>query len=180
MKPYSNDWREKILTAYQKSEGSMRSLAKRCSVSWNCVGRLIERFRATGRVDPKPHGGGPKPVIAGKHVDPVRQLVRAHPEATLAELRDRVQNGPGVRVSRSALAATLKRLGYTRTKNTLQAPERDQDEDVRAARLASRAGQKTLKAGQLIVVDACGAQLGMTRTDARSPRGQRAEGAKPA
>lgn len=180
MKPYSNDLREKIISAYQNGEGSMRSLAKRFSVSLNFVWLLIERFRETGRVDPKPHGGGQKPVIAGKHVDTLRELVRAHPDATLAELRDRFQKGTGVRVSRSALAAKLKRLGYTRKKKTLHATERDQDEDVRAARLAYRAGQKTMKAGQLIFVDECGAQLGMTRTYARSPRGQRAEGAKPA
>jgi len=38
-------------------------------VSLNFVWLLIERFRETGRVDPKPHGGGQQPVIAGKDVD---------------------------------------------------------------------------------------------------------------
>lgn len=176
MKPYSNDLREKIISAYQNGEGSMRRLAKRFSVSLNFVWLLIERFRETGRVDPKPHGGGQQPVIAGKDVDTLHELVRAHPDATLAELQDRFRKGTGVGVSRSALARTLKRLGYTRKKKTLHATERDQDEDVRAARLAYREGQKTMKSGKLIFVDECGARLGMTRTYARSPRGQRAEG----
>lgn len=83
-------------------------------------------------------------------------------------------------VSRSTLALTLKRLGYTRKKKTLHAAERDEDEDVRAARLAYRAEQKTMAAGKLVFVDECGTQLQMTRTYARSPKGQRAEGAKPA
>ena len=180
MKPYSNDLREKIITAYQNAEGSLRSLAKRFSVSLNFVWLLVERFRKTGQVDPKPHGGGPKRAIAETHVDTLRQLVKAHPDATLAELRDRLQKATGVGVSRSTLAVTLKRLGYTRKKKTLHATERDENEDVRAARSAYREGQKSMNSGKLIFVDECGTQLRMTRTYARSPKGQRAEGAKPA
>jgi transposase len=141
MKPYSNDLREKIITAYQNGEGSLRHLAKRFSFSLNFVWLLLERFRKTGQVDPKPHGGGPKRTIAGKHADTLREWVKAHPDATLAELRERFQKAAGVVVSCSTLAVTLKRLGYTRKKKTLHATERD--EDVRAARLAYREGQKT-------------------------------------
>jgi transposase len=180
MKPYSNDLREKIITAYQNGEGSLRRLAQRFSVSLNFVWLLVDRFRKTGQVDPKPHGGGSKRIILGKRADTLRQLVKAHPDATLAELRERLQKATGVVVSRSTLALTLKRLGYTRKKKTLHATERDEDEDVRAARCAYREGQKTVEAGKLVFVDECGTQLQMTRTYARSPKGQRAEGAKPA
>ena len=54
MKPYSNDLPEKIIAAYQNGDGSLRAIAKRFSVSLNFVGRLVERFRKTGRVDQKP------------------------------------------------------------------------------------------------------------------------------
>ena len=62
MRPYSNDLRERIIQAYRNGEGSLRVLAKRFSVSLNCVWLLLQRFRDTGSVDPKPHGGGP-PVL---------------------------------------------------------------------------------------------------------------------
>lgn len=91
MKPYSNDLREKVITAYQNGEASLRGLAKRFSVSLNFVWLLVDRFRKTGQVDPKPHGGGPKRIILGKHADTLRELVKTHPDATLAELRERLQ-----------------------------------------------------------------------------------------
>lgn len=180
MKPYSNDLREKIITVYQNGEGSLRGLAKRFCVSLNFVWLLVDRFRKTGQIDPKPHGGGPKRTIAGKHANTLRELVKAHPDATLAELRDRFQKATGVVVSRSTLGLTLKRFGYTRKKKTFHATERDENEEVRTARCAYREEQTTLDARQLVFVDECGTQLQMTRTYARSPKGQRAEGAKPA
>ena len=63
MKPYSNDLRKKIIEAYQKKEGSLRKLAKRFSVSFSFVWRLVKRFRKSGSVVPKPHGGGLKPAL---------------------------------------------------------------------------------------------------------------------
>ena len=57
MKAYSNDLRKKIIEAYQRKEGSLRKLAKRFSVSFSFVWRLVKRFRKSGSVAPKPHGG---------------------------------------------------------------------------------------------------------------------------
>jgi len=61
MKAYSNDLRTKIIEAYQKKEGSLRKLAKRFSVSFSFVWRLVKRFRKRGSVAPKPHRGGLNP-----------------------------------------------------------------------------------------------------------------------
>jgi len=88
MKAYSNDWRKKIIEAYQKKEGSLRKLAQRCSVSFSFVWRLMKRFRKSGSVAPKPHGGGLKP-----NRDPVDWIILgevsdAYKDATLAELSD--------------------------------------------------------------------------------------------
>jgi transposase len=38
-------------------------------VSLNFVWLLLERFRETGRVDPKPHGGDQPPKIQGKDME---------------------------------------------------------------------------------------------------------------
>ena len=88
-----------------------------------------------------------KEPLTGKHANTLRELVKAHPDATLAELRDRFQ----------------------------KATERDENEEVRTARCAYREEQTTLDARPLVFVDACGTQLQMTRAYARLPKGQRAD-----
>jgi transposase len=88
MKSYSRDLRTKVVDAYENGEGSLRKIAKRFSVSLNFVWLLWDRYRKTGSVEPKPHGGGQIPVIAGKDVERFRRLVEKHNDATLMELRD--------------------------------------------------------------------------------------------
>jgi transposase len=58
MKPYSTDLRTRIVQAYENREGAMRQLATTFRVSVSCVRRLLKHYRETGRVVPKPHGGG--------------------------------------------------------------------------------------------------------------------------
>jgi transposase len=57
-KPYSTDLRSKIIEAYNNEEGSIRLLAKRFKISKNAISDLIQLFKQTGSVKPRPHGGG--------------------------------------------------------------------------------------------------------------------------
>ncbi|MGC1951856.1 MAG: hypothetical protein WA970_04630, partial [Gammaproteobacteria bacterium] len=71
----------------------------------------------------------------------------------------------------------VKRLGYTRKKKTFHATERDEYEEVPAARCAYREGQPALDTRKLVFVDECGTQLQMTRAcvarpEDNEPRGQ--------
>jgi transposase len=50
-------------------------LAEHFSVSLNFVWLLLERFRETSGVDPKPHGGGQPPKIQGKDLETLQHLV---------------------------------------------------------------------------------------------------------
>ena len=84
MKPYSNDLRQRVIDAYHNAEGSLRKLAVRFSVSLNFVWLLLERFRETGRVDPKPHGGGQPPKIQGEDLETLQHLVEQHNKRDLA------------------------------------------------------------------------------------------------
>jgi transposase len=127
MKPYSNDLRQRVIDAYYNAEGSLRRLAARFSVSLNFVWLLLERFRETGRVDPKPHGGGQPPKIQGEDLETLQRLVERHNNATLPELRDLFVRHTGVRVSPSTISRALKRLHITRKKIDYHASERDQD-----------------------------------------------------
>ena len=58
MRPYSNDLRLRVVQAYENQEGSMRQLAARFRLSLSCGRDLLTRYRTTGSVAPKPHGGG--------------------------------------------------------------------------------------------------------------------------
>lgn len=58
MKAYSSDFRQKVINAHNNKEGSQRELATRFSVSLSFVQSLLRRYRSSGTVEPKPHGGG--------------------------------------------------------------------------------------------------------------------------
>jgi len=58
MKPYSADFRQKIVETKEKTNESIQQLADRFQVSYSFVNRLIKRYEATKSVEPKTHGGG--------------------------------------------------------------------------------------------------------------------------
>ena len=178
MKAYSNDLRKKILEAYEKKEGSLRKLAKRFSVSFSFVRRLVKRFRKLGIVDPEPHGGGAKPKLDRAYFDILREVSDANKDATLAELSDLFFERTKIRVSGSTIARKLKRLRISRKKKTLHATERDTPE-VQKEREEFQRDMINLPVEKLIVVDEAGVNIGMVRRYGRSSIGTRAEGDKP-
>jgi len=82
MKAYSNDLRQRVVNAYQNKEGSMRGLARRFMVSLGFVRNLLGRFKATGHIEPKPHGGGIEPTWTEANQDVLRDIVKHSPSAT--------------------------------------------------------------------------------------------------
>lgn len=179
MKPYSNDLRSKILQAYRNGEGSLRDIAQRFSVSLNCVWLLWQRYRATGSIHPKPHGGGQPSVMTEERLSILRELVEQHNDATLRELRDAFQQRTGLPVSRGTLSRALKRLKITRKKKTFHATERDQKPEVAAERQAFLMNQPQRPAQRFVFMDESGINLGLARTYGRAPSGQRAVGHRP-
>jgi len=178
MKAYSNDLRKKILEAYDKKEGSLRKLAKQFSVSFSFVWRLVKRFRKFGIVDPKPHGGGPKPKLDPAYFGVLREVSDANKDATLVELSDLFFKRTKIRVSGPTIGRKLKRLRISRKKKTFHATERDTPE-VQKERKEFQQDMIHLPVEKLIVVDEAGVNTGMARTYGRSLIGTRAEGDKP-
>jgi len=179
MKPYSNDLRQKIIDAYLNAEGSLRTLAKRFSVSLNMVWNLLQRYRETGSVEPKAHGGGREAQLSGERLQRLDRIVEQHSDATLAELCKFVYKQEGIQVSESTMSRALWRLGLTRKKKSLHATERDQRPEVRKARQEYQTQMPEMEADKLIFVDESGVNRGMSRTYGWAPMGQRAEGSKP-
>lgn len=117
MRSYSRDLRTRIVHAYEHREGSMRQLAARFCVSLSCVRDLLTRYRTTGDVAPKPHGGSYPAKLNAAGCDAVKTLVHATPDATLQELRTRLSATHQVSVSPATISRALTKLGLPRKKN---------------------------------------------------------------
>lgn len=173
MRPYSIDLRERIVLAVERGEHSIRHIAQLFSVSLSFIVRLLQRYRRTGSVQPQPYPGAPRKLKAAQEAR-LRELVRKHPDATLAELRQRL----GVRCSLMTIVRTLKRLHITRKKKTLHAQEQDSPR-VHAKRQAFQKKLAQVDPQHLVFVDESGATTNLTRLYGRAPRGQRVQATAP-
>ena len=63
MTPYSEDLRQRIVDTASRGDGTLRQIAQRFLVSISFVTRLLQLHRATGSVQPRPHGGGNPAVL---------------------------------------------------------------------------------------------------------------------
>lgn len=174
MRAYSNDLRERIVAAVERGEHSIRQLAHLFSVSLSCIVRLLQHKRRTGSVQPKPHAGVPPRKLDAAADARLLELVRAQPDATLAELRDRL----GIACSLMTIARALQRHQITRKKKTLHAHAQDRP-DVQAQRQVFQETLAGVDPDHLVFVDETGANTAMTRTHGRAPQGERVQAAVP-
>jgi len=107
MRAYSMDLRERVWADCQAGL-TTPAVAQKYSVSASWVRRLKQRQKDTGSIAPRPPSPG-RPVILAAHDARVRELVRADPDATLAELRQRL----GLKVSLSTLHEYLRRIEFS-------------------------------------------------------------------
>lgn len=108
--PLSVDLRQRIIAARQAQEGSQRQLAKRFKVSLSFVRDLTRRYRETGTVKPRPHGGGAVAKLGASQLPIVKALVEAQPDALLEELGERFAQKTGVDVSVSTMQRATQSL----------------------------------------------------------------------
>lgn len=114
--PYSQDLRDRVLAAYDRGMPTQQ-IAEVFAVSKAWARRLKQRRRETGETAPRPMGGAT--IIK---IDRARlaELVRAQPDATLDELRQRL----GVRCALSAVCMALKAMGLSFKKRRSTRPSR--------------------------------------------------------
>lgn len=174
MKPYSMDLRQRVAAALDAHEGSQPQIARRFGVSLSFIIRLLNRRRQSGTLAPKPHGGGHPPALDQRGLKRLCNAVADQPDATLAELVQRV----GASCSIMAIFRALRKLKITRKKKSLHAQERDSPR-VQRKRRAFRGTVAGLDPKHLVFVDETGANTAMTRTHGRAPRGKRVPGAVP-
>lgn len=178
MKPYSTDFRTKILETKKKTNESIQQTAERFQVSYSFVRKLLKRYEATGTVEPKSHGGGAQPKLNSEHMAVVTQLVEEDNDATLEQLRSRVCERTGVSVSVPTICRILQRLELTRKKKTLHASEAE-TQRVQKLRAEYWTTIGEVKLEDLVFIDETGVNLAMTRHHARAKKGKRAYGKRP-
>ena len=116
MKPTSIDLRKRIVAARLKDCQSMGRIAERFGIAKGTVQNIIERYRDAGTVAPKPTNAGRKAAFRGALLKRLERDVLDHPDATLAELRDR----SGLTVSLVTVHHTLRRMGFTLKKRACE------------------------------------------------------------
>jgi transposase len=120
LKSYSYDLRERVVRACDEGTHSRQSLAQLFGVSTAWIRRLLQRRRETGSFAAKPRGGGPATKMTDERCGRLLVLVSEQPDATLAELHERL----GVPVHLSTIARALLRLGWTVKKKSCGPPSR--------------------------------------------------------
>jgi transposase len=113
---YSQDLRDRVLAGYDRGMKT-QAIAEVFAVSRAWARRVKQRRRETGQTSAKPMGG---PGVIKVDRAKLTQLVRADPDATLEELRERL----GISCATSTICMALRALGFTRKKRRYAPPSR--------------------------------------------------------
>ena len=120
MLAYSQDLRERVVRACDERRGTRQQIADLFGVSTAWIRRLLQRRRLTGSFAAKPHAGGLPPKMDEPRRARLLVLVTEQPDATLAELRDRL-DAP---VHPCTIHRALARLGLSVKKKSCTPPSR--------------------------------------------------------
>jgi transposase len=119
---YSDDLRRKLLSAYDRGEGTLTQLAARFSVSVGWARKISMQRGRTGQAERVPHRPGRK-LRAGEDVQQqVRAWFRAQPDLILAEVQARLLDEAGIRLSIPQVWYLLRRLGLRLKKSRSTPP----------------------------------------------------------
>jgi transposase len=113
-RPYSGDFRDCVLEA-RRAGASAGEIARILRVSPRTIYRWEARLRAGESLAPRPKSGRPSSLSAADLAQ-IEALVRAQPDATLAEYCAAWHQQSGRPISLSAMGKTINRLGLRRKK----------------------------------------------------------------
>lgn len=117
MRPFTEDFRERIVAAYEAGGQSFAAIGRRFSVSAWVVAKFVRQKRELGTLASQVHRRGRKPAVSGKKADQLREHLKNHPDATVLERREAL----GLKCSEKTLWQTLRKMGW-RFKKSRRAP----------------------------------------------------------
>lgn len=89
---YSQDLRERVITAASKTGVSIRKVARRFEVSASSAIKWVQRWREAGSMAAQPTGGDRRSHRIGAYKDYLLALVAEKPDLTLAEVQKRLRD----------------------------------------------------------------------------------------
>ncbi len=113
MKPTPIALRKRIVAARTEEGHSMGEIAERFRIPKGTVQRILERYRDSGSLEPKPQNPGRKSAFSKEDLRRLKHDILSNQDATLEELRARSH----VNDSIVAFHKVIKKLGFTRKKN---------------------------------------------------------------
>lgn len=108
MQPYSLDLRQKIVDAYNKGDISQRKLAKNFGVALSFVSKLLLQYQRSGKLGPKIRAEQTPIKLSPEQLVVLGQLVEEQPDATLAELQNRLREKTDVSIGISTIDRMLR------------------------------------------------------------------------
>jgi transposase len=124
-KAYSSDLRSRIINTYEEGQLSIRQVAEQFQVGKNFVCNLLQLWRSTGSVSPRPHGGGKPSKFDSAQVAILQGIVQENNDATLEELAKLLDEKCGLKVSPSTICRQLQKLNLTLKKNSSSSNSRE-------------------------------------------------------
>jgi transposase len=112
MNPTPIELRRRIVEARTANQQSMGKIALRFQIPKGTVQNILERYRDTGKLEPRPQNAGRKSVFCAEALAELERDVRKRPDSTLEELRQR----SSVQASLVTFHNALKKLGFSRKK----------------------------------------------------------------
>ena len=107
------DLRKRVVRACDKGRMTREQIAATFEVSTAWIRRLLQRRREAGSIAALPSRAGRKPRLSDVHLRRLQRIVQRYPDATLAELRQRLS----VDCSLSIVHRAVVKLGLTLKKS---------------------------------------------------------------
>ncbi|MGH9879454.1 MAG: helix-turn-helix domain-containing protein [Nitrososphaerales archaeon] len=117
MKTYPLELRRRIVNAVDLQEWTIAQIAEMFNVTERYVYKLLVQRNETGDVVPRPHGGGAPAKLDEPRILKLNELIAAQPDATLAELCQKLNQRRRQKVSISTVCRGLQKIALTRKKS---------------------------------------------------------------
>jgi transposase len=144
---YSDDLRRKLLSAYDRGEGTLTQLALRFCVSVGWARKISSQRRRTGQAERVPHRPGRKLRAGAEAQQQVRAWFRAQPDLTLAEVQARLLGEAGVPLSIPQVWYLVRRLGLRLKKSRSTPPSATAKPTSSGAKRISRRSVQSRRRG---------------------------------
>ena len=167
MRPTPIELRKRVVAARTEDGQSMGQIAERFRIPKGTVQRILERYRDSGSVEPKPQNPGRKSAFSSEDLARLKEDILAHQDATLEELRER----SSVNVSIVSFHKVIKKLGFTRKKSLYAIEQKRADVALRRDEFLQ--WLRCVDPRRLVFLDETGAKTNMTRMYGRAQKGER-------